>query len=70
MQQRWLRRHRTLLGLVLGALLVSAAQAGGEPIKTGPASAQLLLKPFKAYYQAMFDLGINISGEAVLSCTM
>lgn len=64
---RWCKSNR-LLTFVLSLLLAAPIQAGGEefpaqkPLETyAPPS----LKPFKAYYQAQFDLGISVSGEAI-----
>ncbi|MEH6652270.1 MAG: DUF3108 domain-containing protein [Motiliproteus sp.] len=78
--QRWLNRHNLPLVFSLLLLCSPSAQAGGESPPAGDASAaasteqptapqnnKLIkpLAPFKAYYQAQFDLGINVGGEAV-----
>ena len=64
--QRWFKRSSLLLILVLSPLASSVSVAGGEtPIEIVEAKPELQLKPFKAYYQAQFDLGISLSGEVV-----
>ncbi|MEH6472152.1 MAG: DUF3108 domain-containing protein [Halopseudomonas sp.] len=66
--QRWLKRNTLFFTFALSPLLFSSAQAGGEqlPSATTPTpNTSFTLKPFKAYYQAQFDLGISLSGEAV-----
>lgn len=65
--RRGFKGFSLLLTLVLSSLLAPPLLAGGDPAPE-PASASampLQLTPFKAYYQAQFDLGVNVSGEAV-----
>lgn len=61
-----------LLMPVLSLLLTPSLLAGGDPIPAQASASPTIpvivtqpqLSPFKAYYQAQFDLGINVSGEA------
>ncbi len=62
---RWCNGNR-LPTLVLSLLLAAPVQAGGETLSAQkPVGTRASLKPFKAYYQAQFDLGISLSGEAI-----
>lgn len=74
--QQWLKQHPHVLWFLL-LLLSPSGHAGGDPappiVNSTTHSAALIqpippfpvLAPFKAYYQAQFDLGISMEGEAI-----
>lgn len=65
--QRWLKRHTLSLWFLLSLLLVPVqvqAQTDSKTASAAISSPNLSPSPFKAFYAAEFDLGINISGTA------
>ena len=61
-----LRIRTWIVGLISLPLFSLPLYAGGEAsIATATTPATIELTPFKAYYQAQFDIGVSVGGEAV-----